>query len=274
MFDFIRTHSRLTLGLLVLLIIPSFVFFGIEGYSSMNEGNAETVARVAGQDITRGEWDQAHQRNVERLRRQMPGVDAKLLDTPQMRRETLDGLVRDRVLLAAARQLNLVPDDARLQRLFVTDPQFAGLRNPDGSVNREILAAQGMSTQMFEQQLRQEFGMQQVLGAVAQSSFAPTAVVGASLDALLQRREVQVQRFDAAQYLAQVNPTDAELEAYYKANEAQFRAPEQANIEYVVLIAGRAEPSASRCPRKTCAATTTRTPAATPRPKSAAPATS
>ncbi len=235
MFDFIRTHSRLTLGLLVLLIIPSFVFFGIEGYSNMNEGNSETVARVAGQDIKRGEWDQAHQRNVERLRRQMPGVDAKLLDTPQMRRETLDGLVRDRVLLATARQLNLVPDDARLQRLFVTDPQFAGLRNPDGSVNREILAAQGMSTQMFEQQLRQEFGMQQVLGAVAQSSFAPAAVVGASLDALLQRREVQVHRFDAAQYLSQVNPTAADLEAYYKANEAQFRAPEQASIEYVTL---------------------------------------
>jgi len=235
MFDFVRTHSRLALGIMVLLIFPSFVFFGIQGYSRFTDGANETVAQVDGHAITRAEWDQAHQRNIERLRRQMPNVDAKLLDTPQMKRETLDGLLRDRVLLGAARDMHLVPDDARLQRLFHTDPQFAALRNPDGSVNRDLLAAQGMSTQMFEQQLRQEFGMQQVLQAVGQSSFAPAAVVATALDALLQRREVQVQRFDTALYVTQVNPSDAELEAFYKANEALFRAPEQANIEYVVL---------------------------------------
>src|SRR6185295_15502251 len=35
--------------------------------------------------------------------------------------------------------------------------------------------------------------------------------------------------------LAKVNPTDAELEAYHKQHEADFRAPEQATIDYVVL---------------------------------------
>jgi peptidyl-prolyl cis-trans isomerase D len=235
MFDFVRTHSRLMLGLMVLLIFPSFVFFGVQGYSSFTDGTNQTVAKVDGHAITRAEWDQAHQRNIERMRRQMPNVDARLLDTPQMKRETLDGLVRDRVLLTTAAKMNLVPDDARLQRLFVTDPQFASLRNPDGSVNRELLAAQGMSSQMFEQQLRQEFGMQQVLGAVGQSSFASPTVAAVSLDALLQRREVQLQRFDSAAYRTKVTPTDADIEAYYKANEALFRAPEQASIEFVVL---------------------------------------
>lgn len=235
MFEFIRTHSRLMLGVMVLLIFPSFVFFGIQGYSGFREGGAQTVAKVDGQAITRGEWDQAHQRNIERLRRQMPDVDVKLLETPQMKRETLDGLLRERVLLVAASKMNLVPDDARVQRLFVTDPQFAGLRNPDGSVNRDLLAAQGMSSQMFVQQLRQEFGARQVLAAVSQSSFEPQAIAAVALDALLQRREVQLQRFDSAAYVAKVNPTDADIEAYYKANEAQFRAPEQANIDYVVL---------------------------------------
>jgi peptidyl-prolyl cis-trans isomerase D len=44
-----------------------------------------------------------------------------------------------------------------------------------------------------------------------------------------------VQRFDAAGYAAKLQPTDAQLEAYYKAHEDEFRAPEQATIEYVVL---------------------------------------
>jgi peptidyl-prolyl cis-trans isomerase D len=88
------------------------------------------VAQVDGSGITQAEWDNAHQRNVERMRRQMPTVDVKLLDTPQMKRETLDGLVRERVLLAAAVKQNLLPSDERLQRLFKTDPQFRFAQPP------------------------------------------------------------------------------------------------------------------------------------------------
>ena len=51
----------------------------------------------------------------------------------------------------------------------------------------------------------------------------------------MQQREVQVLRFDAKDQIAAVNPTEADLQAYHKANEAQFRSPEQATIEYVVL---------------------------------------
>ncbi len=84
--------------MLVLLIFPSFVFFGIQGYSGFSEGGAATVAKVDGQSITRAEWDQAHQRQVERLRRQMPNVDVKLFDNPSTRRETLETLVNERLL--------------------------------------------------------------------------------------------------------------------------------------------------------------------------------
>ena len=235
MFDFVRSHSRLMLGLMVLLIFPSFVFFGVQGYSRFMEDSAQGVASVDGRTITRGEWDNAHQRNIERMRQQMPGVDAKLLDSPEMKRQTLDSLLRERVLFAAADKLVLMPGDERLQRLFLTDPQFAGLRNPDGTVNRELLAARGMSSELFATQLRQDFGVRRVLGGISASAFAPAAAASASLGALLQRREVQLQRFDVAPYLAKVTPTDADIQTYYKVNEAQFKAEEQATIDYVVL---------------------------------------
>lgn len=237
MFDFVRTHSRLMLGLIVLLIIPSFVFFGIEGYTNMTDGANATVATVDGRKVTQGEWDLAHRRAVENMRQRMPGVDASLFDSPAARKESLDSLVRERVLLAAANEAHLFPTDERLQRLFVSDPQFAALRNPDGSVKRELLAAQGMSSEMFAQQLRTDLGMQQVLGGVGRSALAPAAVAFAGLDALLQQREVQVQRFDAAAYRDKVKPTDAELEAWHKGHESEFRAPEVANIEWVLLDA-------------------------------------
>ena len=88
---------------------------------------------------------------------------------------------------------------------------------------------------MFAQSLRQDLAMRQVLQGIGSTAVAPKAVVDPSLDALLQRRQVQYQRFDAQAYRSKVSPTDAEIEAYYKANESLFRAAEQARIEYVVL---------------------------------------
>ncbi len=235
MFDFVRNHSRLVLGIMVLLIFPSFVFFGIQGYSRFTDPGNDTVAKVDGHGITRTEWEQAHQRQIEQMRRQMPTIDSRLLETPEMKRETLDMLVRERVLMAAANQQHLYPDMERLDRLFKSDPQYAQLRNPDGSVNKDLLASQGMSSEMFAAQLRQSYGVQQVLAGPSQSAFAPPSAAAPSLDAMLQRREVQIQRFETTAYQAKVNPTDADLEAFYKKHEADFRAPEQASIEFVTL---------------------------------------
>ncbi|CAN5255884.1 SurA N-terminal domain-containing protein [soil metagenome] len=237
MFDFFRKHTRVLQFILVLLIFPSFVLLGIRGYNNSEGEQNATVAKVAGHDIKRSEWEVAQRDQIERVRRQMPNVDPKIFDTPEMKRQSLDALVRDRVMMAAAEKLNLVTTDDRLQRLFVSDPQFAFLRNPDGSVNKDALGAQGMSSEMFAQRLRQDISMRQVLLGVAGTVFAPAASTSAALDAMFQQREVQVQRFDTKDSLAKVAPTDADIEKFYKepANALQFQAPEQSSIEYVVL---------------------------------------
>lgn len=235
MFDFVRTHTRLLQFLLLILILPSFVVFGIQGYSSFSEGANLTVAKVAGQAITQAEWDASHQEQVQRVRRQAPNIDPKMLDAPEARAETLDSLVRQRVLLTAADKLHLVVSNERMQRLFVSDPQFAMLRNADNTINKDLLAAQGMSLPGFEARLRQDLSVQQVQGGITGTVLAAKAPVAQAIDAFLQRREVHFTRFDAKDYAAKVSPTDADIDAYYKAHEAEFRAPEQATIDYVVL---------------------------------------
>jgi len=235
MFEFVRTHTKLLQFMLVLLIFPSFVFFGIQGYSRFMDGGAATVAKVDGRSITRAEWDQAHQRQVDRLRRQFPNIDVKLFDNAATRRETLDNLINERLLLAAANRERLTVGDERLRRIFLEDPQFAVFRNPDGTVNQMMLQAQGMTSEMFVEQLRMELAMQQVLRGVSQSGVAPAGVANAALDALFQRRTIAYQRFDSKAYAAKATPSDADIEAYHKAHEAEFTAPEQATVDYVVL---------------------------------------
>lgn len=235
MFDFFRSHKRLLQFILVVLIVPSFVFFGVQGYSRFSDESFAPVAEVAGRNITRNEWEQAHQRSIENFRRQMPGVDVKLFDTPEMKRQTLDAMVREQVMLAVAASDHLAPGDERLARLFRADPQFAGLRNADGSINRDLLTAQGMTSDVFEQQLRTELAMRQVLGAVEGTAIVPKATVRTSMDALMQRRQVQWQRFAPAEFAARVQPTEAELEAFHKDHAGRFLLPESAAIEYAVL---------------------------------------
>jgi peptidyl-prolyl cis-trans isomerase D len=235
MLEFFRSHTKLLQLVLVLLIFPSFVFFGLQGYSKFNEGDVTTVAKVDGQKITQAQWDAAHRQQIDRIRQQMPNVDPALLDTPAMKQRTLDALIRERVLIAAARKEHLYVSDEHLARVFQTDPQFAGLRRPDGSINKELLAAQGMSSEAFAEQLRQELSTRQVLQSVEGAQAVAASALDRALAALLERREIQVQRFDTKDYLSKVAPTDAEVDAYYKAHSDQFRAPEEAQIQYAVL---------------------------------------
>ena len=51
MFEFVRQHTKIMMGLMFLLIIPSFVLFGIDGYTNLR-GKGEAVALVGGQEVT------------------------------------------------------------------------------------------------------------------------------------------------------------------------------------------------------------------------------
>ena len=238
MFDFIRKHTKITMGFLFLLIVPSFILFGMDGYSK-SQDKSPVVAKVDGQEILQSEWDKAHLREVDKLRASMPSLDAKLLDSPEARYSTLERLVRDRVLAAAAVKSKLGTSDQRLARELQDTPEIASLRRADGTLDmeryRQLLAAQGMSPEMFEANVRNDLSNRQVLMGVMGSGFASNAAADTALNAYFEKREIQIARFASTDYAAKLNPTEADLEQFYKANANLFQAPEQANIEYVLF---------------------------------------
>jgi peptidyl-prolyl cis-trans isomerase D len=243
MFEFVRTHNRLLFFVMVLLIFPSFAFFGVQGYSRFNDPASATVAKVDGQKITQAEWDAAHKRQIEQVRERAPGLDLKLFDTPEARKGALEALMRERVLFAAAARSHLQVSDARLMRELQNEPQLAALRKPDGSFDlaayKALVESRGRSAEAFEAGIRQDLMLRQVLAGIGATAMPGGTAARTALDALLEQREVQVQRFDAKALAAGIEPTDAELAAFHKAHESQFRTTESATIEYVVLdIAG------------------------------------
>ena len=94
---------------------------------------------------------------------------------------------------------------------------------------------QGLTPEGFEARVRSDLSTRQVEVGVTGTGFATPPVADVALNAFLEKREVQIARFLAADYATKVNPMEAELEAFYKENPNLFQAPEAATIEYVVL---------------------------------------
>jgi peptidyl-prolyl cis-trans isomerase D len=224
--------------LMFLLIIPAFVLVGVDGYRRMN-GGGEAVAKVAGHSITQADWDAAHKSESDRLRASMPNIDPKLLDSPAARFATLERLVHERVLVEASQGAHLITTDARLARELQQNPTIASLRKPDGTLDmeryRQLAASQGLTPEGFEARVRSDLSVRQVENGVAGSAFATAAQANATLNAFYERRDVQIVRFASSDYAGKVSPSDADIDAFYQANQAMFQAPETANVEYLVL---------------------------------------
>jgi peptidyl-prolyl cis-trans isomerase D len=236
MFEFIRTHQRLMQLALLLIIFPSFAFVGIQGYSHFGEGE-NTIAKVAGQPITKQEWDAAQREQMDRFR-QMFGAqfDPKMFDTPEAKQRILDNLIAQRALAAEVGRDHLTVSDQSLQQAILG---IQGLTNAEGKFDAEryqsLLEAQGMTPTMYEARLRQDMALQQLNGAIQSSGFAPKTVASHLSDLNDQEREVQEMTFKSADYVSQVKITDDMLRAYYNQNGSQFEIPEQVKAEYVVL---------------------------------------
>ena len=236
MFEFIRTHRRLMQFLLLLIIVPSFAFVGLESYLRMSDRDT-TVAKVAGQDISQREWDAAQSRQLERFR-QMFGeqFNPAMFDTPDARQSTLDGLLAQKALSSHVTKNHLTVSDDQLRNTIL---EIQGLTNPDGSFDKQryqaLLSAQGLTPDRFEANLRHELAMQQVNLSIQNSAFAPKAVASRITALNQQVREVQELMLGWQDFKSQVKITDAMVNEFYNKNTAQFEVPETVKIEYLVL---------------------------------------
>lgn len=238
MFEFFRSHGKPFYAILFSLIILAFAAGGLTGYEKMFNAGAD-VAKVDGRSIKENELDASYKSELERIRAANPTVDVKLIDTPEAKYATLERLVREQVIGAAARDAHFETSDQRLANELQADPTIASLRGPDGKIDKEryklLVGSQGLTPEMFEARVRGQISARQVFKGIQGSGFTTNAVGDVALNAFLQKREVQISVFDAATYASKITLNDADIETYYKANQALFQAPEQANIEYVVL---------------------------------------
>ena len=235
MFEFVRSHRSWMMLFILVLILPSFVFFGIQGYNSYVDTDG-ALATVDGVPITQQEYDAALRDRIERLRQGLgANFDPKLLETPEARAAVLDQLVLDRALASEASKSNVVVTVDRLREFIANVPAF----QQDGKFSydryKAFLASRGQSEAAFEQSLRNDLRKQALVQAVVESAMMPKQVLDRIERVLLEQREVRELRFPAEQFASKASVTDAQISEYYQANRTQFEVPENVRVEYVVL---------------------------------------
>ncbi|WP_027796407.1 SurA N-terminal domain-containing protein [Paraburkholderia acidipaludis] len=251
MLDFFRNHKRLMMFMLILVVLPGLGFVGIQGFRGFFDESAN-VASVNGHKITRAEYDSAARQQLDQARQVMgANFDASLFDTPEHRKDILDGLIQQRVLADETQRLHLTASDDAVRRTLLADPVIASLRKPDGSMDldryKQLLAMQGMTPEQYDERVRYGLAMQQLPGAVIDSAFTPKSLAQHLMALSEQQREVQGLAFRTSDYAAKVQPTDAQLQAYYDAHKSDFATPATAQIQYLVLsaatVAANVQPS-------------------------------
>ena len=112
MFNTIRKHQKLMQLALMLLIVPSFAFFGISSYSSFMDKETDLV-KINGKPITAQEVDNAAKRQAERV-----GGNPQITQSLPFRQAILNELLQQRILGFAVTDLRLqVGKDALVKSL-------------------------------------------------------------------------------------------------------------------------------------------------------------
>ncbi len=238
MFDTIRNHQKILQFILLVLILPAFVFFGVSSYSR-NNTKEETVAEVGGQKITRQEYDRAISAQLQQMRQMFGGqIDPAMLDTPEMRKNVLANLITQKTLQADAQAQRMSGSLAQVEAVIRSNP---GLAKPDGTIDiaqlKEILGRQGKSLEGFQQEMQRDLGAQLKPEAIGSTAFTPASVAENLVKLAEEVREVRELKFLAKDFESKVTPTAEQLKSYYDGHASQFQIAESAKVEYVVFSA-------------------------------------
>ncbi len=215
--------------LIILLISIPFALWGINRY--FGGGGEVVVASVNGTDITLRQWQQVYQEQRQRILSALGGdVDEALL-----KQQVLDGLIEQLLLLQAARSMGLAVSGLQLAAYIQSRPVFQRDGRFDKRRYEQVLAAQGLTPEQFEQQLYQRLLIGQIRQGVVESAFVTPGELERLARLKGQKRTLSLLVVEAKPFLSEASIDEGAIKAYYEAHKDAFTLPEQVKVQYIEL---------------------------------------
>ncbi|WP_027469381.1 peptidylprolyl isomerase [Deefgea rivuli] len=220
MFDIVNKNKTAVTVVLGLVALGLVVGAGVSGLGAMSDDSEPYLAKVGGRMITERDVAQAVGNQVV---------------SDEMKPMVVEQIVSQKLLQARAEQLKLTAPDSLVRNVITQIPAF----QVDGRFNdqryQELLASQQMTPAIFEQKVRQDIVMRQLMDGFVQTGFVSNASMQQLNQLMAEKREVATAIVSPEQYLAQVTVSDAEIKKYFDANQAAFKKPEMVKLEYLLL---------------------------------------
>ncbi len=234
MLEFIRNRAQSWVAWVIVgLIIIPFALFGIGDYATNDAGN--NVATVNDVKISNQEFQRAYYQQEQRMK-EMLGADFDVsVFEGQMRKNVLDGIVEQELLVQVSRDEGLRVSAQQLAMIIQGIEAFQS----DGKFDRETylsaLNMQGQSIGYFESRIHRSLLSQQLYAAVASSSVVSNSSIDTYLRLQNQQRDIGYFEIPAAKFSADISIDESAASDYYNENSNLYKTTETVDVEYVSL---------------------------------------
>ena len=219
-----------------LIMVLSFVSWGVGDVIRLL-GTSTWAAKVGGQTIEGVQLQEAYQREMAQMTRNLPAGQEP---TPDMRsgvaREALQQLITQAALNQELQRLHVVTPDQVVRQTVFTMPAFRG---PNGQFDRQtfetLLRNNGLTEPRFLDLARGELAQRQLLGAVSAGTATPEVLLRPLYQSQFEKRSADMVEFPLAAAPEPNAPTEAELQRWYDNHPDRYSAPEYRRIKAVVL---------------------------------------
>jgi peptidyl-prolyl cis-trans isomerase D len=229
-------HLKWTLWLVVIVFILGFVYFS--GSSpDPNDRASAVIARVGSTEITGAEFDRIYRARLDNYREQYRGgLTPEMLRFLDLPRQVLDGMIQRKLEIEEARRLKLTVSNDEVARAVMAYPAF----QLNGQfIGREkyvqMLARYGYTPERFEEDLREDLLAGKYASMVRASILVPDAEIAREFSARNDKATIEYVLVPSSRLESGVQPTDADLKAYYDKYRDRYRKPEQRRIKYLLV---------------------------------------
>lgn len=223
---------RWIMGFILFLVAASMVITLVPNVFGPADVGGETLAEVDGQTITISD--------VEVQLRQYRSNELPRETLSMMAGNVIENLIAERVLMAEAQELGLVPTEEelalwlreRLPTLLFPDGKFVGAAAYAGFVRQQFRR----SVPEFEREILSNIAIDQRLRRMVTDGATVTdAEVAERFHELNDTVQIEWAAVDGADLEGQVAPTDEQLREYFDSNRLRYRHPERRPLKLLTV---------------------------------------
>jgi peptidyl-prolyl cis-trans isomerase D len=229
-----KSHRWLAYAVIVPLSLV-FVAWGAYGIVNLSVGGSNYAAEANGTKIPLEEARNAWLRQQSLWQQRLGGAEIPPELRTRLQDQVLEAMIRDALLTERTHHLGYRVSHEALREAVQSEPAFQvdGQYSPEAA--KAALAQAGISLDAYEQQLRTEVQRMQLEGGIQGSDFLTAPEQARLADLEDQEREVRYLVLPVDRYKAAVKIDEAAVQAYYKANQAQYMTPESVHLQYAEL---------------------------------------